>query len=296
MADRLPTVGRTPRPLQIKIGKPEHAMLVTVGRYRYLSAEQFRRLIWGSKVIKRVMKHASGLYHARYLNRVELPSLTRFGSPLNFYCLDQKGYDYLTADGLQPEGRFKASEEAKRGPVFLKHTEQSNDLMILSHCLARVDPRVTVTRMKTERELRLSNLSAIPDGWVEFKAERTAAIAYELDRGTEARRDWYAKVDGYAQAIKGEYQAFFESTYLTIAVITPTQHRFQELLAWTEAHLNQRGDRTVAPFMLFASFDAATADPLMIFHEPIWRSPFSSDHHQLLEPQLFVKRDVEHEP
>src|SRR4051812_46871416 len=115
MADRLPTFGRTARPLQVKLGRPHDAILRAVGRYRYLSAYQLTRLIYGTQVLKRVMKHASELYHGRYLNRARLPSLTPFGASRSFYCLDQKGYDYLKAGGLAPEGRFKASEEVNRG-------------------------------------------------------------------------------------------------------------------------------------------------------------------------------------
>jgi hypothetical protein len=174
MPTRLPRYSRTPTPLKILIGRPEHLFMQALGRFRYLTAEQFTRLLYGTNVLPYVRKHLTELYHARYIERVFPPIEPGQGSSKAVYCLDQKGYDYLKERGLAPEGRFRASEEKKRALPFQQHTEKANDLMITAHLLPKSDARVRITRWKSERELKLTpiripladqTIGLVPDGW-----------------------------------------------------------------------------------------------------------------------------------
>jgi hypothetical protein len=242
------------------------------------------------------MKHMSELYHSKYVSRVFLPTLSPHGSPRAFYCLDTKGFNHLKSQGLAG-GRFKGTEQVKRRWLFLQHTEQSNDLMILAHLLAKNDSRVDVARMKTERELRhqpvyvrvgQEKVGVVPDGWIDLRAADTTCLAFELDRDTVERQAWGKKIRAYNLATLGNYQEVFQTDRITISIVTTAgQRRVKELIHWTEDELRQIGDTSLGELMMFSSFDPASLDPISAFCSNLWQQPFKPSYYPLLPERFF---------
>jgi hypothetical protein len=280
------------------INSSRHQLLVALGRYTYLSAPELTRLLYGTKILKFVMGHLSWLYNNGYAERVFLPAKGR-GRALAIYTLTNKGYSYLKQQGLEPQGRFRASEQAERRPWFLEHTLAANDLLILSELLAQRDTSTTLVRMKTERELKHSpsyvdlpgrRSAVIPDGWVILErswSQRARPsrhpIAFELDQATIERKAFQRKITALAEWCKGGYQRL-DATSLTIAFVTTgSARRLEEILAWTEAELTDSANQAQAAYFLFAAFEPSQADPQEVFLSPIFRQPFSSKAVALLE-------------
>src|SRR6478672_13780202 len=128
---RVPRFSRDPNYPPITINHSKHQLLQAVGRYTYLTAPQLTRLLYSQGSLTFVQEQLSQLYQAKYLERLYPYPTTPKGAPLAAYCLDNLGYQYLKEAGVAPEGRFRASDQGKRHPFFLRHSLAANDLLIL---------------------------------------------------------------------------------------------------------------------------------------------------------------------
>jgi hypothetical protein len=271
----------------MRVNLPKHRILEAVGKFQYLSALQLTTLLFSRGSHTYTQENVSQLKEWGYLNQLHIPTLTSYGRPRAFYCLSDKGYKYLGDPTLPNPPRFKDSTEPYRNALFLKHSEQANDLVIMAHNLPRADGRFTLTRSLTEAQLKKRRVKVKPDGWIELTATKTTAIAFEMDRATESRDKWKAKVAAYSEYIRGEYQRDFQSEFLTIATVTSTQRRLQELLSWTEEALKEVNDFGMAQILYFASFDPVETSPAQAFLSPIWVTLDDPAHQQLLPEDIF---------
>lgn len=202
-------------------------------------------------------------------------------------CLDNPGYQYLTQAGLQPAGRFRASELAQREFAFLRHHLQANDLLVLAERLSEQYQGVSIARMKTDRQLRREPVligshdgqrAVVPDGWVDVRIGTVQhCVAFELDGGTERRKKIKRKVQDLLDYSQGPYQSAFGTQSLTIAFVVAQggSGRADELLRWIEAVLEERGRRQDADLFRVACFDPACIEPEQAFFGAMWRRPFS---------------------
>src|SRR5688500_12470664 len=147
----------------MKIGRPKHLILTAVGRFQYLSSFQLARLLFSPTSLTYAQKHVAELVKESYVRRIFLPTATPRGRPRTFYTLSSKGYQYLNDKSIHPPVRFKDIDEPYRNALFLLHTEAANDLMILSYNLEREDERITISRARTEAELKRAQTAVIPD-------------------------------------------------------------------------------------------------------------------------------------
>jgi hypothetical protein len=303
MSLRSSTWQRDPNHPQGPIGAPEHDILVQIGRFGYLSAEQVNTLLYSHGSIQGTRARLQKLFQQGYLNRRGLSKRMGKGAALALHSLDYPGYHYLRKLGLAPEGRFRVE------PVedfFLRHTLAANQLVVLSHALARHLPSVELCRFQSERELKQhpvyvncgrERVGVVPDGWVEFRLSPADSeegyqvpILWELDRATTQRLAFQRKIAALSSYIQGPYQEEFatETVTIAIAVAVGGQRRLSDTLSCTEATLTQLATQELAPWFLFSSFDPQQLDPMTLFAEPIWVSPFSQ------EPQSLLPQEVSH--
>lgn len=270
----------------MKVNLPKHRILQAIGKFQYLSAFQLTRLLFSEGSQTYTWENVSALRKAEYVAQLELPSLTKFGRPRAFYCLTSKGYRYLDDPTLPDPPRFRSTNEPYRNALFLKHTESSNDLLILAHNLPRVDTRLTLTRSLTEAQLKKRKLPLRPDGWIELYGTKPAAIAFEMDRATEGKERWKAKIGAYSRYIRDEYRHDFQATSLTIAVVTSSRRRVADLLLWSEEALREVNDLAMAPILYFASFNPVETNPAQVFEWPIWTTIHATQQ-RLLPDDIF---------
>ncbi len=282
---RLPRYTRADRYPPLQLGRPHCLLLGALGRFHYLSAPQLTRLLYSPGSLTYVQEHLKRLFHAHYVERVYLPTITPHGSSLAVYTLASEGIAYLKRAGLAPEGRFRPSEQAHREWLFLRHTLEANELLISAHRLARAHAEITVAQMKCERELKHApvyvqagkeRIGVVPDGWIDVRFDDLqACVAFELDRDTVEREAFRRKVRGLLAYADGPYAAAFGTSSLTIAVVTTAgERRMTELLTWTQHEFIERDAREQADLFRFAAFDPAATDPHAIFFAPLWRRPF----------------------
>jgi hypothetical protein len=271
-----------------------------VGQFSYLSSFQITRLLYSQNSLKFVQHHLKELYQAGYLNRLFLPTITARGSALAVYTLDQKDYAYLKAVGQEPAGRFRASEQSEREWLFLKHTLAANDLLVLSHQLARQDQSVQLARFYTEHQLKQSPASVqmgkervrvVLDGWVDLRKywpgqtrQAQHCLAFELDRATTGFKSFSTKIRTRVAYLNGPYQRQFGTQSSTITFVTlGGERRLSELLAWTQDTLAAINAQQSGFYFLFAAFDPAVINAQEAFYSPIFRQPFSTAAVPLLE-------------
>jgi hypothetical protein len=293
VTQRVPRQTRSSTFPNLPINRPKHLILEAVSRFSYLSFYQVTRLLFSKGSKKYVQELLSELYEDGFVGKAYLPHETgRRGNSLAHYHLESKGHEYLKSQGLAEEGRFRPSELKNISIQHLRHTSAANDLLILCELLPRADLNVTVYKSYSEKQLKrmLGTVSsgservAVFDDWVDFRIGRfSAPTAFELDRGTVSKNDWKRRVRVYSRYYSQGYQRDFDTDSLSIAVVvdprafkTPdyAQHRVRELLGWVEDELQELAAQSFAEGLFLASFDPSTADPLEVFHSPIWLKPF----------------------
>jgi len=284
---RLPRYRRVDSPLELRISPARHSILAALGRYDHLVARQINCLLARSPAsLTSTQEHLKLLFHAGYIQRLWLPTITPMGSSMAIYCLDNQGYQYLSHAGLEPSGRFRASELVQREFAFLRHHLQAIDLLVLAERLAQRYQQVSLARMRTERQLRQepillgsgnSRVRVVPDGWVDLRVGQLQhCLAFELDRGTERKNKIQSKVKHLLECSGAPYQQAFGTTSLTVAWVVAQggDGRVEELVRWTEEVLRNAGITHEADLFRFAAFDPAEIEPGRAFFGAFWRRPF----------------------
>lgn len=82
----------------------------------------------------------------------------------------------------------------------------------------------------------------------------------------------------------GPYQTKFETDNLTVAVVTPTPTRRDELMEWTRRELRERHLTDYAAIFLFTDADPTTLPPTSFFFDRHWRELPAPDPVSILDP------------
>jgi hypothetical protein len=115
--------------------------------------------------------------------------------------------------------------------------------------------------------------AVIPDAYLVLapRGELPVGIALELDRGTEDQKRWRQKVAAIAAWVSGPYQDAFGLDNLTVAVVTSTPGRVEQLTDWTEQELESAGNQALGDIFLFTSTPPVAVSPTTWFFGPIWQ-------------------------
>lgn len=292
------------------VGQPEEAILRALARYHYLTAEQFTRLLYGTKVIKYVRERLKHMAEADLVQRIVMRRSGRAGGAAYAYRLGSKGRTYLQALGLEVTARYRPSEQPL--DPFLEHTLAVNDVLIAIELLTRSHPAVELGTMLHERVLKQQPVTikqsggraqaVIPDGWVALHISNAEGVfeecfALELDRGHYEQRRWRRKVAALLDWTHGTYQEAFGTSALTIMVAAAPapmplgarpaellgERRRAELLRWTEAELADCGKTDAADLFRFTGVAADQVSPADFLLAPVWHRPFDQEVRPLLD-------------
>jgi hypothetical protein len=282
----------------IIIGIPDTAILLALNRFNYLTTAQTSRLLYprlkdNNRYSSRRLKR---LVDSGYVLRLRDLPKPIYGSPPHVFTLARKGRQFLNKLGVETPAYFRPSEEGSKAfnRMFMQHTLAAIDVLVAAEALSKQKQyAVSCPRIYCERELKHSQLkvdvppapgspsqesrrvTVIPDGWFQLAIGGGAprSIALELDRGTEAQKFWRRKVSALVTWANGPYREAFETDNITIAVVTPTDLRRDQLREWTLRELNHRGISSDADIFLFTSADPVQTPPSNFFFSPCWYLP-----------------------
>lgn len=275
------------------LGPSEEAILASIGRYHYLTAEQVCRLHFSSGSLRYSQTKLKHLADAGFLTRIFLPRREQHGSSPLLYGLATPGRVLLRGRGASLRSRYRPVEEEQHSYLFLEHTLSVNDFLIAAELLARSHPVIALEELRHERDLKrepvyvevrgegvVARVGVIPDGWLDLahigRNERFCFVV-ELDRGTTKRRKWQRKVAALLSFAQGPYQRAFGREAITIIVATTEgEKRRDDLLAWTQDELVARWLMHEADLFRFASIAPGALSPEAAFLSPLWYVPFAS--------------------
>ncbi|MDQ2784758.1 MAG: replication-relaxation family protein [Chloroflexota bacterium] len=263
-------------------------VLQALGRFEHLTAEQTRRLMFGAGSLTYVQARYKQLADAGYVLAVPLGRPTPHGSGPLVYSLDRRGRAYLNALGVDAPARLRQSEERSRSSPHLRHSLAVVDVLILCDLLCRQDPRVSISRMVGERELKArpvvvtlpggATRGVALDAWLDLRLRcaeivEQRCLGFEVDGGTEWQVAWRRKVAALVAFERGAYGEAFGVESLTIVVVAPDEARRRQLCSWTEHELAEQGALPNADLWRFGSMPRDLADAVAFFRSPRWATP-----------------------
>jgi hypothetical protein len=281
---RKPTQTPTATPADLPI-------LRALNTYKYLAADQIRRLYYGEGVITYVRSRLKRLADGKYITRLEQPHFRRVGSEPLIFRLANRGYRLLEDLGT-PAPRLP--DERPASFLFYQHTLALNNALIAAELLTRCRPEFSITRLEHERELHHSparvqladgrEVSVVPDAFLQIHEVGhegpgyVTNIVFEMDLGTREKRSWAQKIEALQAFIEGPYTTQLTDDSLTIAVLTPLgQARALELLKWTEAELSRLNRGAYGRLYCIAGVDPTAVTPETLYLSAKWHQPFRSD-------------------
>ncbi len=269
-----------------RLTQTDSEILALLGQVHYLTTGQLSRLLYaggdGDRYSQRRLKR---LVDAGYALRLRALPSPRVGSAPHVFTLTNRGRRALMALGIEVTGPYaRPSEEhaAAANVWFMEHTLAAIDVLVAALALCRQTtircPRLFTERQLKRRPVRVSlpdgrQTSVIPDGWLELQLEPEppVAIALELDRGSEGQPRWRDKVQALGAWASGPYQEAFASDNLTIAIVTQSEARREQLADWTARELEASHQTQLAPLFLFTSESPVRRPPWEFFCTSVWQ-------------------------
>lgn len=277
------------------LNQVEHRMILALSRYYYLTNAQYCRMFFSPTVTSYSNSYTKGLKRLGYIDTIPYPKVQPVGRQPDVFKLTDKGRKYLAEAGIELRRYSKPSDDRTRSYMFLSHTLAVNDVLIgaertgkaidIRHELELKCEPVKVETGKGERVI------VVPDGFVDFGQY---PVVFEIDRGTEDQRDWRKKIRGLVIWMDKPYQAAFETTAITIAVVAVADdqeqaaHRARLLRTWTAVELEKLGKRDYGRFFFFTASPVFNPDrPSESWHQSFyygahWRTPFTTTPEPLL--------------
>lgn len=275
------------------LSSADEAMLCALWRYHLLTSAQMLRLHYSSGSLSYVQVKLKRLTDLGYAQRLFLPRPSQHGSGPSIYCLARRGLRFLASAGFAVTNRYRPSDKRAYSYMHLSHALAVNDVLIAADLCCRRFPHLRLETMLHDYALKRAPMTVtdgggktavVPDAWLDVRVGRDQLCQWlELDRGTVEAKAWRAKVRALALSTKSAYQEHFQTSSLTVLVLTTAgERRLRELLRWTEAEVAAVG-RQYADLFRFAAFDPATIDPATLFFEALWQQPGAAHPVALIE-------------
>ncbi len=266
-------------------GSDEHVIRI-IHAYHFLTVEQICRLFYSPGSLTHARVQLKRLADAGFLQRFRAPTAKAGNTPF-IYTLARRGIQYLSTAGITEFSRFRPSENIELSHLFLSHTLAVNNIIITAKLVERIAPEIRLAQFRHERVLRQTPVEVvttagekqkvIPDGWLDFRTPtHRTAVVLELDRGTEQQRTFKKKLQGLIAFAQGPYQAFFNTSSMTIAFLTTTgEDRCAVIRKWCEEELRDEAQQELAEIFLFlAVADEGKELDSKVFLSPVWQQPF----------------------
>lgn len=261
--------------------------------FHFLTAEQLTRLLYAAGSLTYTKARLKRLVDVAFCERYKQPRRTERGNLPYIYRLSRRGVAFVVdALGVEPVSRIRPARVGEYTYLRYEHLIRLNDLLIALTLVCRDHPQMTLAALRHDEDLRRTPIPVtladgivarvVPDAWVDIRiADGTAqyqeCFAIELDRGTEHKTAWQAKVASLVAFANGPYQQTFGTQALTFAVATTAgTQRTQQLVSWTAAELTRLGRLDLTDRFQFSELDAATVAPAALLLAPIWSQPFAS--------------------
>ncbi|MBO6792094.1 MAG: replication-relaxation family protein [Dinoroseobacter sp.] len=282
---------REPRKLpNFKITERDVEIMRALGRYRYLSVSQIRRLFFPSSVDTQAANgRLRKLFHSGYIHKAE--PYSRLAQPQSeyIYLLDKKGAEYLAKIG-KAERSWRKGRDVKQ--AFLQHALDLSEFRInLELALSKQDvvyldtfipdfqmrSRAQDYASRHRYELYTELVSPInrrsyviyPDALIILKAERNGKVHdrllfLEIDRGTHGLEKIREKVHGYyLYHAKGLHRPILENnTDFTVLFQTSSERRADNIREILAGYIGS--ERVWVT-------DYAQVDETSILFAPIWK-------------------------
>lgn len=288
-----------------RIGEADIEILKAINNFQYMTADQISRLLYPlcSDQNRYSQRRLRRLADAEYLLRLRALPTPRYGSAPFVFTLGHKGRRFLDKLGVNVPSYFRPSEEREKAEnnPFMKHTLQTIDVLISALQLCR-NSDVVCYRMLLERELKkmavrvaitspdnptatAKETTAIPDAWFQLRvgSNSTFSVALELDRGTEDQKRWRHKIAVLASWANGPYKEAFETDNLTIAVVTPSEVRLEQLRHWTMQELVHRSIERLSDIFLFTDASPISTTPTDFYFGKFWLTAHNNNPISLLD-------------
>lgn len=284
------------RKAPVIISERDDEILHAVYTYRYLTALEVTRLFYSKGSLKYVRDNLSALVENDYLFRFNLPTTTLGKSPY-VYTLGSKGIKYLKSLDVKEMFTFRPSVEREVSYQHLHHTLSLNDFLIAASLLTRLEPSISLFDLRHEWYLKHTPLSVkvtgdtqsgqktetitvVPDAFLDFRFRvngkyRGSPIWIELDRGTEAVKQFKRKIRGIITAVLSpQYEILFNTKAVTIAFATTANGtRLANMRLWVKQELTQLGKQAESSLFLFTKLPEGELDPRNVFLAPVWYLP-----------------------
>jgi hypothetical protein len=279
---------------------PGRRLLEAIGRYHYLTSRQVSRLLGWETFHQYSQLWLKKLTDAGYLTMANwIEKGPSAGGAERVWSLTTRGYTTLRDLGIQPGIRIHHSPG--RAQIFMLHTQAIGDTLIAVDRYAQTTPNVHLVEFLHDQDLsRRAVKVQVPnaekptyvnqDGFTVLQlGVPKAAIGWEIDRATEKRDKWQAKVAALVAFASGPYQEAFGFKSLRVAVyirphevkITPDK-RLTQLMTWTEESLTASNQRQWGEFFAFTVVDPAQVEPVCFLRGLHWVSPFVREYKPLI--------------
>lgn len=285
----------------------EKTILLALDDYgEYLTVKQVQQYLeYSPSVINYVRQLLSTLETKGYLLHTFLSRNSQAGRSPSVFTPSATGYKYLEELGREIPLRFRPSEAKEVSQDFLEHTLAVNDFLIAAHLLEKQAPVYPLLEFRHDRKLKQhpvlvtvqgKTVGVTLDSWLKFQLPTLTgnqadiqAIGLELDRGTRDVTSFKRKLRHLLAFINGPYQQHFHTQNITIAFAarhkTPalSQRRVTLMLQWTEEVLTEENREEDSIFFFFCAVPEETIDPLWLFLQPSWLTPFDTSAQILLD-------------
>lgn len=280
--------------------QPGRTVLAVVGRYHYITARQVTRLLGWQTFAPYANLWLKNLTEDRYLvcaNWIEKGPTA--GGPEMVWSLTQRGRTALQALDIIVSPRIHQSPE--RAQLFMHHTQAVGDVLIACERYANQTAGVEMLELFHDQDLQRRAVKVqVPgfekptnvaqDGLTVFKIGDVAfPIGWEVDRATEHRDKWQAKVAALIEFGRGPYQQAFHNESLRVAVYVrsgmrsvSSEQRARQLVDWTQDALEGANKRQWGEFFAITCVDPVTVEPEYFLRGPHWVSPFERAYKPLL--------------
>src|SRR5437764_509706 len=147
----------------------------------------------------------------------------------------------------------------------MPHTLATVDVLVAAERLCQ-EADVSMPRLLIERVLKAHPVKVqiqskagrqystvvIPDAWLQLQVANQPAISIslELDRGTHEQKRFRQKVRAICAWAMGPYQTAFATDNLTVAFVTQTRRRTEELVTWMKRELATSGKMALSDIFL----------------------------------------------
>ncbi len=270
------------RKLALLEKKPALNILMTLGRYEFLTADQVTTFLCAPTSRTMAIAFLTELTNAGYTTMLKLNDPSQpFGFTKGVWTLTKKGCDFVESLGVDA---VTLPSQGPYGPSFLPHALAVASTGMTFERLAASHPRLDVLELRTERylkrfaprmeitysagreHLQTKQATYTPDALAHFTVDGARRVAaFEIDRGTEDPAKFRRKTAEILAWTGGPYKQTYGDSPMGVAVIvapgpprtSAPARRLELLMQWMRLELSALGKQNWGRIFYFRTADPA---------------------------------------